>query len=411
MTAQDTYSPPMKVVATPPPPEAASFRATSTQVITVCIAMLTLLALGFTAYAAREFLIPVAVALLLAIMASPIARALEDRGVSSFLAAAIVTLGFLAAVGLFIYLVIPELALLSEQLPRGMRSLEQKIAGFRDTISQIEAASTEIQEATQSVGATPENQPVVVQEATPLTLALTSIAQIAAQSVAAFLMMFFLLSQRRRMKTIVIAMAKSHSTKKRLIKMFNDIKTRISTYLLAITATSVGVGIVSAAALYLIGFPNALLWGAAVALLNFVPYAGPLVVQLAALFIGVMIYPTFWQAVTPALILWALNFVEGQIVSPWVVAKRVVLNPLSVFLAIVFGGWIWGIAGAVVAVPGLIVAASAIQHWWAPCATNVRRPAPASLHWKSWSMHQTMPAYTVRRMRVRTRGMTTTTRV
>ena len=151
----------------------------------------------------------------------------------------------------------------------------------------------------------------------------------------------------------------------------------------------------AAVALYLIGFPNPFLWGVAVAVANFVPYAGPAAVQVLALIVGALTSTTVWEAVTPALIIWVLNFVESQIVSPMVVAKRVVLNPLSVFVAIVFGGWIWGVVGAVVAVPALIVGASVIQHWWAPCSTENRRlilPQP-----RIWQFYSTVPSFRLRR--------------
>lgn len=353
----------------------SGFTAGVVRLIAFCLTLIALIATGFTVYAAREFLMPIAIAFLLAVMTSPIARALERLGMWPTAAAGLITLGVVALLAGAVWLLAPEVVALSEQLPRSLQLLEAKMAAFRETLAGLRRASEEIQAASQQVGAAPSTDPVVVQEATPLTLALTNLARLAAQMLAALLLMFFLLAQRRRMKAILVAMARTHSTRKRLLTMFNDIKTRISTYLLAIAATSLGVGLASAAALHLIGFPNPWLWGGAVALLNFVPYVGPAAVQIAALFVGALTYATFWEAVAPAALLWSLNLLEGQVVTPLFVARRVVLNPLSVFLSIVFGGWIWGVVGAVVAVPALIVAASVVQHWWAPCATNGRAAA------------------------------------
>jgi predicted PurR-regulated permease PerM len=375
-------------------PVRTPFTVLALRLIGFCLAVLTIIAAGFAAYAAREFLIPIAVAFLLAIMLSPVARKLERR-LSPTLSAGIVILGVVGLLAGLLTLTIPEMAALSRQLPLAMSQVEDKIAAARETLGTIERASEEIQQAGQEAGVTPQSDTVVVQQSTPLTVALTSIARVLAQTAATLLLTFFLLAQRRRMKTIVVAMARTHTTRKRLLTMFNDIKTRISTYLLAITLTSLGVGAASAVALYLIGFPNPWLWGVAVALANFVPYAGPAAVQLLALVVGALTYPTFFAAVAPALVLWTLNFIEGHIITPLFVAKRVVLNPLSVFLAIVFGGWIWGVVGAVVAVPALIVAASIIQHWWAPCSTENRRPGPAP--WRGWAFEGSLPALRVRR--------------
>jgi predicted PurR-regulated permease PerM len=372
-----------------------SFTSDALRLIGFCLVVVTLLAVGFTAYAAREFLMPIAVAVLLAIIVSPLARGLERVGLPPTPSAGLITLGLITILAGLIALALPELAVLSEQLPRNLSVLEDKIAGLRAALAGFERASEEIQNATQQVGVASGREPVVVQEATPLTIALTSIARLGAQTVAALLLTFFILSQRRRMKVIVIAMARNHSTRKRLITMFNDIKTRISTYLLAISLTSLGLGVACGIALYAIGFPNPFLWGAAVALANFVPYAGPTAVQLLALLVGILTYTTPLAAIAPAFIIWMLNMIESQVVTPMFVARRVVLNPLSVFMAIVFGGWIWGIVGAVVAVPALIIGASIVQHWWAPCSTENRRPIlPA---WRGWTAHGAAPVFRMRR--------------
>lgn len=371
------------------------FMVAALRLVGVCLVILTAIGVGFTLFAAREFLMPIAVAFLLAIMLSPVARRLETK-LSPTISAALVTLALVGLLAGVMALALPEMAVLADRLPESMRQIETKIEGLRSTFSGLQRASEELQQASQQVGVTPDSAPVVVQQASPLTIALTSIAQVAAQTAAALLLTFFLLAQRRRMKTIVIAMAHNHSTRKRLITMFNDIKTRISGYLLAITLTSWGMGAAAALCLYLIGFPNPWLWGIAVAVANYVPFVGPISVQLFSLLVGALTYPNFWMAVTPALIIWVLNFLESQIVTPMVVAKRVVLNPLSVFLAIVFGSWIWGVVGAVVAVPGLIVGASVIQHWWAPCSTESRRRATPS-HWRVWQFHGAAPGFKFRR--------------
>ncbi|HET9232471.1 MAG TPA: AI-2E family transporter [Vitreimonas sp.] len=370
------------------------FTVAALRLIGVCLVILTAIGVGFTLYAAREFLMPIAIALLLAIMLSPVARRLERR-ISATASAALITIGLVGLLAGLLYLTLPELAVLADRMPEHMRQIEDKITAFRSAFSGLERASQEIQEATQQVGVASDNEPVVVQQVSPLAVALTSIARVATQTAAALLLTFFLLAQRRRMKVIIVAMANNHSTKKRLISMFIDIKTRISGYLLAITLTSIGLGAAAAVALYLIGFPNPFLWGVAVAVANFVPYAGPAAVQVLALIVGALTSTTVWEAVTPALIIWVLNFVESQIVSPMVVAKRVVLNPLSVFVAIVFGGWIWGVVGAVVAVPALIVGASVIQHWWAPCSTENRRPILPQP--RIWQFYSTVPSFRLRR--------------
>ena len=158
------------VLAPADAPARTPFTVLALRLIGFCLAVLTAIALGFTAYAAREFLIPIAVAFLLAIILSPVARALERR-FSSTVSAGLVVLGVVGLLAGLLTLTIPEMVALSEQLPRAMSQVEDKIAAARETLGSIERASEEIQEASQEAGVSPESQTVVVQQATPLSVA------------------------------------------------------------------------------------------------------------------------------------------------------------------------------------------------------------------------------------------------
>jgi len=125
----------------------------------------------------------------------------------------------------------------------------------------------------------------------------------------------------------------------------------ISRYLGAITLINVGLGVAVGAAMHWLELPNAALWGAMAALLNFVPYLGAVVGITVVAVAGIVTFDGWWAGLAPALVYLALTGLEGYVLTPLVLSKRLTLNPLAILVAVVFWGWLWGIPGALVAVP------------------------------------------------------------
>jgi len=140
-----------------------------------------------------------------------------------------------------------------------------------------------------------------------------------------------------------------------------DVRTNVARYLLAISAVNLGLGVCVALAFQLLGVDNAALWGVAAALLNFMPFIGIAILALVTLAFGIASFEDPIIAFAPFAVIVALNFVEGQIVTPMVVGARIRIAPIAVFVAIAFGAWLWGAAGALVATPTLIVAAAFVR--------------------------------------------------
>ncbi len=115
------------------------------------------------------------------------------------------------------------------------------------------------------------------------------------------------------------------------------------------------MGLIFALLLYLIGMESPLMWGGIVAVLNFIPYLGPIASALLLAVGGLMIFPDPWYAMLPALIFVGIHLVEANIVTPTVVGRRLTINPLMILLALSFWAWVWGTTGALLAVPLLII--------------------------------------------------------
>ena len=140
-----------------------------------------------------------------------------------------------------------------------------------------------------------------------------------------------------------------------------DVRTNVARYLLAITVVNLGLGICTAAAFELLGVANAPLWGVAAALLNFMPFIGFSIMALATLGVGIVSFEDSVVAFAPFAVVIGLNSIEGNVVTPMIVGARIRIVPIAVFVAIAFGAWLWGAAGALVATPTLIVVVAFVR--------------------------------------------------
>jgi len=116
-----------------------------------------------------------------------------------------------------------------------------------------------------------------------------------------------------------------------------------------------GVGIATTVAMTPVGLPSPVLWGVIIAVLGFIPYLGPLVFMALLLLAGTLTFSNFGEIVAPALAYGVINIVESNFIAPWIVGRRLEMSPLFVFLAVMVCAWMWGVAGAFLAVPLLVI--------------------------------------------------------
>ncbi len=139
-----------------------------------------------------------------------------------------------------------------------------------------------------------------------------------------------------------------------MARICRDVNIRVSGYLFTLSLINMGLALVTAGCFYAARIPDALLWGIAFGLFNFVPIIGPTTIIVGAAVVGFATADTIAQALAPPLILLALNTIEANLVQPWLLSRRIVISPVAIFLTIVTLVWMWGPAAAITAVPGLI---------------------------------------------------------
>lgn len=182
------------------------------------------------------------------------------------------------------------------------------------------------------------------------------------QLVIFFGTLFFFLVGREQLRQVLVVFFDKREARLRMLRILNDIEHNLTSYLSLVAVINFFVGVMAFGVSYAVGLPNPLVWGVLGFLLNFVPYLGALMMELVLLAVGLVTFPTLGQAVLAPLLYLFFTTLEGHFVTPAVMGKHLLINPLTVFLALVFWTWLWGPVGALLAVPILIVCMVVISH-------------------------------------------------
>jgi predicted PurR-regulated permease PerM len=313
------------------------------------------LAIPFALRAGAEFFLPVTAALVIAVALVPTLEWLERRRVPSSLAAFIC---------LILFIVIANLAIAAIIVPAldWFALLPDRIGQIRSTLSPVIElyASLErfIDETTAGLARSSAHAPRAVTVETPnsaLDLIATSAPFAVIQMFFGLLVIYFFLSGWTRMRRRTITSRASFSSAMTTARVIQEMVDSTSAYLGTITIINGILGGIVAVALWLVEMPTPLMWGGIVALLNYIPYFGPIVAALLLALGGLMTFADPWYALVPAAIFVAIHLLEANVITPTLVGRRLTINPLFILLALSFWGWVWGTTGALLAVPLLII--------------------------------------------------------
>jgi predicted PurR-regulated permease PerM len=311
-------------------------------------------ALPFALRAGAEFFLPVTAALVIAIALVPLLEWFERRRVPSGLAA-------LTCVLLFI--TIANVAVASIVLPASewVRLLPERIGRIRDTLAPLLEVYADLERFIDGVvnefGREPNNVRTVAVE-TPnsmLDLIATSAPYALIQTFFAILVIFFFLAGWTRMRKRTITTRTSFDGAMTTARVIQQVVDATSTYLGTITLVNITMGLLVALFLWMIEMPTPLMWGGIVAVLNYIPYLGPIASVLLLGLGGLMAFADPWYALLPALAFAVIHLVEANVITPSVVGRRLTINPLLILVALSFWTWVWGTTGALLAVPLLII--------------------------------------------------------
>ncbi len=309
-------------------------------------------------YFAAPVLIPVTLALLLSAMLLPLQNQLLRLRVPTSAAAGLIAIALTGAVVAGAYALTGPLQTWMARVPVSAIQLENHLRLFKEPIQEIKRATEKLEEATQLEDDGKPVTEVRVREPGISDRIVTGTTQtLVAAGIVVVLVLFILLSGDRFVRKLV-TVTPTLSDKKLAIEIVRSIQADISSYLFALTLINAGLGIIMGFVSALVGLENPILWGVLVALLSFAPYVGSMIMAAIFTFVGMMTFDSLaWALIAPGVYL-ILVFINGNFLIPVAIGSRLSLNPVAIFLAIVFWGWLWGIPGALLAVP--ILASSKI---------------------------------------------------
>ena len=322
-----------------------------------------LVALVFAVREARPLLAPVLIAVMLTFALAPAVRWLHSRGVPPSIGALLLVLGLLLST-------VSVASSLARPAASWWQAAPTTVAQLLDQLEKLRAAIPGLsppQPATRPgrLPATPASDPLkerLATEGVALTgLVLTRGLSFLLAAAATVILTFFLLASEQWLLSRSIEALPRRRTRALLLGGVRAAQRDISHYLAAVGIINAVVGVILALVLWLLGLPNPTLWGFIAALLCFRPYLGPMALMVLLLLAGIAAFETGPEIFGPTLSFMAIHAVESNIVSPVIVGRRLSLSTVSVFLSVLFWGWLWGIVGALIAVPLLIGLRSVCQ--------------------------------------------------
>ncbi|RUW95108.1 AI-2E family transporter, partial [Mesorhizobium sp. M8A.F.Ca.ET.059.01.1.1] len=289
----------------------------------------------YALYFARAFFMPVILAFLLTLTLTPIVRLLRKRGIPEVVSATLLVL-----VSLFVFasagyvLSGPVIDLINNTSSIGQQ-LTERLAQLRRPVERIMEIAHQIEGLTET-SQEPGVQKVAVAQSGFLSSAASNILSAGTSLTIIFVLSLFLLASGTMFYEKIIQSFASLTEKKRALRVVYDVEREISHYLLTVTIINTGLGTVIGLGLWALGMPNPLVWGAAAALLNFLPYVGAMITLVLVTVIALISFDTIAYALLAPAFLVLCDIVEGQFVTPMVVGRRLEINAVAIFIAIAF---------------------------------------------------------------------------
>lgn len=304
---------------------------------------------------ARPVLLPVVSAFVVTMMLGPLSARAERYRIPSLISAIIL---WLLVIGVFYGVIVLLAAPVVDwvgKAPDIGRTIEEKLHVFDRPIALLQDLRDALLPADKkgSLG---------VDIMTFLQPAVLVVTPALGQLLIFFGTLFFMLLGRARMRRVLVAFFAERDARLRMLKIMNDIEHNLTGYLSIVTIINVAIGLCGGFAAWVTDLPDPVAWAVLGFILNFIPYIGALIMEAALFLVGLVTFTTLSHALIAPLLFLALATLEGHFITPSIMGRRLTLNPLTVFLALVFWTWLWGPVGAFLAVPLLIVALVVIDH-------------------------------------------------
>jgi predicted PurR-regulated permease PerM len=314
---------------------------------------LFVLAVFYTLYVARDLLMPIVLALMLALVLSPVIRGLGRIYVPKAAAALMVVLFVCGSVGAIGYALYAPVVGWFHGAPYNLYIIESKLGVLKKSVEDVKKATAEAERITE-VTKEEDRPKVVVDDHNWLDLFLAQARYFALQISLILLLLFYLLAAGNLFTEKLIAVLRKPAHRKQALAIVDQTQRDISGYLFTVTAINVGLGIAVMIAMYLLGMPDPLLWAVLAAVLNFVPYLGPITTLGSIMIVALTTFAAPSESLLVGAAYLGLVVVESEFVKPILLGRRFTLNPVVIVLSLVLWGFLWGVPGVLLAIPILV---------------------------------------------------------
>ncbi len=317
----------------------------------------------------QEILVPLALALLLTFALAPIVSFLRKRSVPKIVAVLFAVISAFSAIALFSFLVATQVANLAENIPTYQRNIVEKVqalsqAGSGNGVlehlsrvvervgSEMQTSAAVSQEAPSPTAREPLPVEIVTRSNPIQTLGnfiLPLISPFATAGLVVILVIFMLL-EREDLRDRFIRLV-GQGDLHRTTAALQDAGKRVGKYLLMQLVVNTLYAVPIALGLWILGIPNAMLWGLLTLVLRFVPYIGPVIGMVLPLFLALAIAPG-WSLVLWVIALFAtIEIISNNVIEPWLYGSHTGLSPLAIIISAIFWSWLWGPLGLILSTP------------------------------------------------------------
>jgi predicted PurR-regulated permease PerM len=314
---------------------------------------LFLLVLFHTLLVARDLFLPLVLAFFLSFLLSPLLRVLKRAHIPEALGAALLLLVLAGGVGLGVYSLVTPATEWIAKAPESLTRVQRKLRTLRAPMQQMSRTADEVE---RTIAGEPATAPAPAKAPSWFKEALFGgTTAFVSEAIVVMVLLYFLLASGDLFLRKLIKVLPTFKDKKRAVEIARQMERNISTYLFTVTLINVGVGVAVALGMWLLDMPNPILWGALACVLTYIPYLGAIVGISVLALAALLTFDDLGHALAVPAVYMVVSFLEGNFVTPLVLGRRLTLNPVVIFVGLLFWFFLWGIPGALLAVPILAV--------------------------------------------------------
>jgi predicted PurR-regulated permease PerM len=320
----------------------------------VSLSGLFILAIFYTLYFAREFILPILLAWILSSLLAPIVRTLKRIHVPEALSALLIILALLGMSFLGVYRLYEPAGAWIQKAPQSLSGVRLKLEKIMRGVEGVQETTKEIEKMA-TLGNEDKPTAVEIKKAGLGEIVLSGVKDLLLAGGVTLILLYFLLASGDMFLLKLVKILPTLENKKVAVEIYRQIEKDVSTYLSVVTLIYIGFGCVIGTAMYFFGLPNAPLWGVMAAILAYIPYLGALVGIVTVTIVAILTFDDIYRIIMVPSVYFILDNIQGNLIVPMVLGRRLSLNPVVIFVWLIFCGWIWGIIGALLAVPLLAV--------------------------------------------------------